>query len=60
MRAVLDAGTYRVELAEHFNMSHLAANARYRGAGGMSGPCNRAQVHMIWIARLPDTATMAG
>jgi len=26
----------------------------------MSGPCNRAQVHMIWIARLPDTATMAG
>ena len=60
VRAVLDAGTYRVELAERFNMSHLAANARYRGAGGMSGPCNRAQVHMIWIARLPDAATMAG
>lgn len=60
VRAVLEAGVYRVDLAEHFNMSHLAANARYRGAGGLSGPCNRALVHMISIVRLPDAAGTAG
>ncbi|MBT9597020.1 MAG: esterase [Vitreoscilla sp.] len=60
VRAVLDAGVYRVELADHFNMSHLSANAGYRGAGGLSGPCNRAQVHMISIARLPEAAGAPG
>jgi hypothetical protein len=53
MRAWLAAGRYRVELLDFFNMSYLAANARYAGAGGRLGPSNEAAVEQLRVFALP-------
>jgi hypothetical protein len=52
LRADLPAGTYRLALDDYFNMSALAANARYAGAGGESGPLNHADVLRVRVFHL--------
>jgi hypothetical protein len=53
LRATLPAGRYRLVLDDHFNMSALAANARYAGAGGEAGPLNHAEVLRVRVFALP-------
>lgn len=50
----LEPGTYTIELSDFFNMSELAANARYSGPGGREGPTNEARVAAITIDPLPE------
>ena len=50
----LERGTYTLELTDFFNMSALAANARYTGPGGASGPVNEARIAAITIDKLRD------
>ena len=50
----LTPGTYTIELADFFNMSALAANARYSGPGGTAGPLNEARIAAITIDPLDD------
>lgn len=45
----LTPGTYTIELSDFFNMSALAANARYSGPGGTAGPLNEARIAAITI-----------
>ena len=45
----LEPGIYRIEMSDFFNMSALAANADYAGAGGTGGPVNEARIATIRI-----------
>ena len=54
LRCTLPAGRYRIELDDFFNMSHLQANARYGGPGGVGGPLNAADVAALLVVTLPD------
>jgi hypothetical protein len=50
----LAPGTYTLELSDFFNMSAIAANARYTGPGGRAGPVNEARVAAITIDPLRE------
>ena len=52
LRLKLAAGRYRLDLQDYFNMSALASNARYSGAGGRAGVVNEAQIDSIRVIRL--------
>ncbi len=54
LRCTLPAGRYRIELDDFFNMSHLQANARYGGPGGVGGPLNAADIAALLVVTLPD------
>jgi len=48
----LEAGLYRVEVADFFNMSFLEANATYISPGGMTGPRNQADIRTLELIRV--------
>jgi len=48
----LQAGRYRVEVDDFFNMSYLSANATYISPGGMSGPRNEADIRALDVIRV--------
>ena len=50
----LEPGAYTLELTDFFNMSALAANARYTGPGGQAGAVNEARIAAITIDKLRD------
>jgi hypothetical protein len=45
----LPAGRYRLDLSDFLNMSALAANATYKGAGGPDGPVNAVRIAAVMI-----------
>jgi hypothetical protein len=45
----LAPGRYTIQLSDFFNMSALAANATYTGAGGAGGPVNEARIAAITV-----------
>ncbi len=49
---MLDAGTYRVELSDYYNMSYLASNAVYGAGGGKDGALNRVDLFGLRILGL--------
>ena len=60
LRVNLAAGRYSLELQDFFNMSGLRANARYRGAGGLSGALNDAHIvafKVVWLGDAPQPRT---
>ncbi len=48
----LQAGRYRVEVADFFNMSGLSANETYISPGGMGGPRNEADIRALDLIRV--------
>lgn len=49
----LTAGvTYKIRVKDFYNMSYLASNAIYGGAGGSGGPVNRANIPSLKILRM--------
>lgn len=48
----LQAGSYRVEIANFFNMSCLSANETYISPGGMNGPRNEADIRALELIRI--------
>ena len=52
-QASLTAGvTYKIRIKDFYNMSYLASNANYGGAGGSNGPINRANISGLKILRM--------
>jgi hypothetical protein len=47
--AALKAGSYRLELDDHYNMSYLKSNTDYSDAGGVKGPSNRFDIHGVRV-----------
>ena len=52
LKAVLRAGSYRMELSDFYNMSYLKSNTSYADAGGVKGPSNRFDIHGVRIMPL--------
>jgi len=50
----LQPGSYRMELADYFNMSYLQSNATYTGEGGQSGALNKASIAGFRVVALPE------
>jgi len=49
----LTAGhAYRLHLSDHYNMSYMASNAAYNGAGGKAGPLNRANIAAVSLRQI--------
>ena len=50
--AQLDGGSYRVELADFYNMSYLQSNSTFSAAGGTEGPSNRFDIYGLRLLRV--------
>lgn len=48
----LDKGSYSLALGDFFNMSYLQANSSYKGAGGATGPVNKASIAGFGLVRI--------
>ncbi len=55
LAANLQPGRYQVQLDDFFNMSYLAANASFAGAGGAAGPFNQADISALRVLKVGDT-----
>lgn len=49
VRAALKAGSYRLELEDHYNMTYLKSNTTYSDAGGVKGPSNQFDIHGVRV-----------
>jgi predicted alpha/beta superfamily hydrolase len=49
IRAALKAGSYRLELEDHYNMTYLKSNTTYSDAGGVKGPSNKFDIHGVRV-----------
>ena len=49
--ARLAAGSYRLEMTDFYNMSYLASNRTFTGAGGAE-PANRFDIHGVRVLRV--------
>jgi hypothetical protein len=52
LTARLQAGSYRLELTDFYNMSYLQSNASFSAAGGVDGPSNRFDIYGVRLLRL--------
>ena len=58
IRAALKAGSYRLELEDHYNMTYLKSNTTYSDAGGVKGPSNKFDIHGVRVMPVaPDAST---
>jgi hypothetical protein len=48
----LDKGSYSLAVGDFFNMSYLQANSSYKGAGGLTGPVNKASIAGFSLTRI--------
>lgn len=48
----LDKGSYSLAMGDFFNMSYLQANSSYKGAGGATGPVNKASIAGFSLTRI--------
>jgi hypothetical protein len=56
IHAVLKAGSYRLELEDHYNMTYLKSNTTYSDAGGVKGPSNKFDIHGVRVMPVPPRA----
>ncbi len=56
IRAKLKAGSYRLELEDHYNMTYLKSNTTYSDAGGVKGPSNQFDIHGVRVMPVPPEA----
>ena len=52
LAARLQPGAYTLRLSDFYNMSYLDSNASFSGAGGSSGPWNRADIFGVRLQRV--------
>ncbi|WP_371866799.1 alpha/beta hydrolase-fold protein [Duganella fentianensis] len=57
LTAQLQAGSYRMQLGDFYNMSYLQSNSSYADAGGMQGPSNRFDLYGLRLLPLAATTT---
>jgi hypothetical protein len=50
--ARLEAGSYRLELTDFYNMSYLQSNSTFSAAGGAEGPSNRFDIYGVRLLRV--------
>jgi hypothetical protein len=50
--ARLAAGTYSLQVSDFYNMSYLASNSSFSGAGGVEGPSNRFDIYGVRLLRV--------
>ena len=51
LAARLQAGNYRLEMTDFYNMSYLESNRTFTGAGGAE-PANRFDIHGVRLLRV--------
>ncbi|SFC33107.1 MGH1-like glycoside hydrolase domain-containing protein [Massilia yuzhufengensis] len=52
LAARLQAGRYRIELGDFYNMSYLDSNSSFSAAGGLAGPSNRFDLYGVRLLRV--------
>jgi hypothetical protein len=52
LAARLQAGSYRLELSDFYNMSYLQSNSTFSAAGGADGPSNRIDIYGVRLLRV--------
>ncbi|MFC0253339.1 MGH1-like glycoside hydrolase domain-containing protein [Massilia consociata] len=52
LAARLNAGRYRIEMSDFYNMSYLESNSTFSAAGGLTGPSNRFDIHGVRLLRV--------
>ena len=51
LKTRLEAGTYRLELSDFYNMSYLDSNSTFSAAGGTEGPSNRFDIYGVRVIK---------